>query len=233
MIDTSRLCKRFGYEFRDPTLLTRALTHRSAAPGHNERLEFLGDAVLNVIISEALFRAREQATEGDLSRLRASLVKRETLASLARELDLGEYLLLGSGELKSGGYRRESILADGLEAVLGAIYLDGGFHACRAAVLEVFRKRFDKLPGDENIKDPKTRLQERLQAHQLPLPDYRIVESWGEPHARTFRVRCSLVNPPRHCLATGSSRRRAEQSAAQMLLTQLDAEGPDALTDGK
>ncbi len=233
MPDTDRLCKRFSYEFHDPNLLKRALTHRSATAVHNERLEFLGDAVLNLVISEALFRAREQATEGDLSRLRASLVKRETLASLAKDLDIGEYLLLGSGELKSGGFRRESTLADGLEAVIGAIYLDGGFDACRAAVLHVFRERFDNLPGDENIKDPKTRLQERLQAEQLPLPDYRIVESWGEPHARTFRVECSLVNPPRRCRATGSSRRRAEQAAAQSLITQLDAEGPGALANGR
>lgn len=224
MPDANRLSERFSYAFRDPGLLERALTHRSAGSRHNERLEFLGDAVLNLVISEALFRRREEATEGDLSRLRASLVKRETLAALARELGLGDYLLLGSGELKSGGYRRDSILADGLEAVLGAIYLDGGFDACRTTILEVFSGRFEILPRNEEMKDPKTRLQERLQARQLPLPEYRIVESWGEPHVRTFRVECSVAKPSRRSEATGKSRRRAEQSAALQLLEQLEAE---------
>ena len=149
----------------------------------------------------------------------------KTLAAVARELALGDYLVMGSGELKSGGYRRDSILADGFEAVVGAIFLDSGFDTCRTLILSLFRERLEARPQEQDIKDPKTRLQERLQAQQLPLPEYRIVESWGESHARTFRVECSLSDPPRRAEATGSSRRRAEQSAARSLLELLEGGG--------
>lgn len=210
------------YRFARPELLGEALTHRSAGPRNNERLEFLGDAVLNFLIADALFRRVPDADEGGLSRLRANLVRRETLAEIAAELRLGEALVLGPGELKSGGFRRQSILADALEAVVGAVYLDGGFGACEALVDRLFRERLDSLPSTDSLKDPKTRLQEYLQARQAPLPNYRLVSQEGEPHRRVFRVACEIEGVTGTVEATGRSRRAAEQEAARRALKALE-----------
>ncbi|PWV63369.1 RNAse III [Plasticicumulans acidivorans] len=221
LIDPSvRLSRRLGHAFHDPALLAAALTHRSAGGSNNERLEFLGDALLNCIIGEAVFRLQPHASEGDLSRLRALLVREDTLAELARELDIGECLHLGSGELKSGGYRRASILADAVEALLGAIYLDSDFETCKGVVLALYAQRLDHLPAAAELKDPKTRLQEYRQARQQPLPAYRVIAVAGEAHAQTFTVECACGDLI--VMATGSSRRKAEQSAARQALEQLN-----------
>lgn len=209
------------YRFDRPELLSEALTHRSAGRPNNERLEFLGDAVLNLLIAEALYHRVPDADEGALSRLRALLVRGETLAEIAGELNLGEALSLGSGELKSGGFRRRSILADALEAVIGAVYLDGGFKACRDLVGELFASRLASLPDTDSLKDPKTRLQEYLQARQFPLPVYRLVAEEGEPHRRRFRVACEIPGLDRPVEAGGRSRRAAEQEAARRALVGL------------
>jgi ribonuclease-3 len=213
------LCAALGYAFQQPELLEDALTHRSASPRHNERLEFLGDALLNLVMAEDLFRRYPQASEGELSRLRANLVKGEALAELARGLKLGETLRLGQGELKSGGPQRESILADALEAIFGAVYLDGGLDACRALILHLYRDCLDHLASAGELKDPKTRLQEYLQARQQPLPVYSVLEIHGEPHAQSFTVECAVAD--RRGVAVGSNRRKAEQDAARQVLEQL------------
>jgi ribonuclease-3 len=213
------LCAALGYAFQQPELLEEALTHRSASPRHNERLEFLGDALLNLVMAEDLFRRYPQASEGELSRLRANLVKGEALAELARGLKLGETLRLGQGELKSGGPQRESILADALEAIFGAVYLDGGLDACRALILHLYRDCLDHLASAGELKDPKTRLQEYLQARQQPLPVYSVLEIHGEPHAQSFTVECAVAD--RRGVAVGSNRRKAEQDAARQVLEQL------------
>ena len=205
-----------GHDFRNPSLLREALTHRSANGRNNERLEFLGDAVLNVIITEELYKTNPQASEGQLSRLRASLVKKDALAALARGLKLGDHLQLGSGELRSGGYRRDSILADALEAIIGAVYLDGGFHICRDLTLKLYQRRLAALPSVEELKDPKTRLQEYLQARQRALPVYSVLEVAGESHAQHFTVECSVDSV--RTVAVGTSRRKAEQEAARKAL---------------
>lgn len=210
------------YEFSRPELLGEALTHRSAGRPNNERLEFLGDAILNCVIAEALYHQVPDADEGALSRLRALLVRGETLARIAGELNLGEALALGSGELKSGGFRRRSILADALEAVIGAVYLDGGFEACRGLIRKLFASRLESLPAAESLKDPKTRLQEYLQARQAALPVYRLVAEQGEPHRRTFRVACEIPWLERPLEASGRSRRAAEQEAARLALQELE-----------
>ncbi|MDS4029698.1 MAG: ribonuclease III [Candidatus Contendobacter sp.] len=214
-----RLRAALNYAFRQPGLLEEALTHRSAAPRHNERLEFLGDALLNLVIAEYLFQCYPQASEGELSRLRATLVKGEALAELARGLKLGEELRLGQGELRSGGPQRESILADALEAIFGAVYLDGGLDACRALILRLYQDDLVGLASASELRDPKTRLQEYLQARQQPLPIYSVLEIHGEPHAQTFTVECAVAD--RRAVAMGSSRRKAEQDAARRLLEQL------------
>lgn len=216
-----KLCRRIGYSFQDAALLTAALTHRSAGSRNNERLEFLGDGVLNFVIGEAVYRCRPDAPEGDLSRLRASLVRESTLAAIAQELELGDAVRLGAGELKSGGFRRRSILADAVEAVLGAVYLDGGFDAARSVVLGLYAERLDDLPSPESLKDPKTRLQEYLQSRHLKLPRYEIMEISGEPHRQIFRVVCRLGDGGQEAEGQGSSRRGAEQSAAAKLLELL------------
>jgi len=213
------LCASLDYHFRQPELLEEALTHRSASARNNERLEFLGDALLNVVIAEYLFRHYSKASEGELSRLRASLVKGETLAELARGLKLGDWLRLGPGELKSGGFRRESILSDTLEAVFGAIYLDDGLEACRSAILHLYRDHLARLASASELKDPKTRLQEYLQARQRALPIYNVLEIRGEPHAQSFIVECVVAEL--RAVALGSSRRKAEQEAARQLLEQI------------
>jgi len=201
-----------------------ALTHRSFAGRNNERLEFLGDAILNFVAGEALFQRFPQAREGQLSRLRARLVKGETLAILARGFDLGEYLRLGSGELKSGGFRRESILADALEALIGAIYLDTGMDAARERVLAWLSNEIEGLTLVDTNKDPKTRLQEFLQSRASELPLYEVVDIQGEPHCRSFLVECQVALLNDKTRGQGASRRIAEQVAAAAALIALGVE---------
>ena len=220
----SRLERKLGYSFKDQDLMILALTHRSFAGRNNERLEFLGDAILNFVAGEALFERFPQAREGQLSRLRARLVKGETLAVLARGFELGEYLRLGSGELKSGGFRRESILADALEALIGAIYLDAGMDAARERVLDWLTGELDGLTLVDTNKDPKTRLQEFLQSRACELPRYEVVDVQGEPHCRTFMVECQVALLNEKTLGQGGSRRIAEQVAAAAALIALGVE---------
>jgi ribonuclease-3 len=211
-----------GYDFVDPGLLAQALTHRSAAPLHNERLEFLGDSLVNLFVAEALYKRWPRADEGTLTRARAELVRESALASIARTLDLGAHLVLGPGEMKSGGHRRDSILADAVEAIVGAIHLDAGFEACRAAVLPWFEAAIDALPPPNKIgKDAKTRLQEWLQGRGKPLPVYRLVSESGDEHAKIFRVACAVAEPAVECEGEGTSRRAAEQLAAEAVLQQI------------
>ena len=213
--------EQLGYEVRDLALFSAALTHRSAARSHNERLEFLGDAVLNLSIAEHLYRASPQATEGDLSRLRASLVSSQPLAETAARIGIGEVLRLGSGELKTGGFRRESILADALEALLGAVYLDGGLAEAQRVISALFAVRLENLPDTDDLKDSKTRLQECLQSRGLPLPAYEVVRTAGEIHAQTFWVRCAVDSLGLEATGQGLSRRRAEQEAAAAVLREI------------
>jgi len=217
--------RRFdAHVFRDEKLLAQALTHRSAGAPHNERLEFLGDALVNLIVAEALFAQWPQADEGALTRARAELVRESALAPIARTLELGAHLTLGPGEMKSGGHRRDSILADAFEALVAAIYLDAGFDACRSRVLEWFGPAMAALPPPHKVgKDAKTRLQEWLQGRQKPLPVYTLLAEEGEEHAKTFRVRCALEAPAISTEGEGNSRRAAEQVAAELTLTQLGA----------
>jgi ribonuclease-3 len=212
---------RLGYEFRDPALLEAALTHRSAGRRNYERLEFVGDAVLNFAVAALLYRACPDADEGELSRFRAALVSGSSLAEVAAELRLGEQLRLGGGEMKSGGNRRSSILADALEALLGAVCLDGGTDAACAVIEALFADRLGALPQAHELKDPKTRLQEQLQARGLPLPAYAVEAVSGEPHEQWFVARCDVGALDLQSLGEGSSRRRAEQEAARQLLETL------------
>jgi len=223
MNDLKALSQRLGYLFNNPAYLESALTHRSASKNHYERMEFLGDAVLNLVISDELYRIYSDATEGELSRLRAHLVKGESLSKIASDLSLGDFLRLGSGELKSGGYRRKSILADVLESIIGAIYLDAGFIAAREFILRVFAEKIANVGGIKELKDPKTRLQEYLQAKALDLPSYEVVKTTGQAHNQTFEVSCSvsLLEKPVH--GVGSSRRKAEQAAAEQVLELINA----------
>jgi ribonuclease-3 len=214
---------RLGYQPLVPALFTAALTHRSAPGANNERLEFLGDAVLNLIVSELLYHAFPSADEGDLSRLRARLVSREPLATIAHALDLGAALNLGSGELKTGGFRRASILADALEAVCGAVFVDGGVDAVRRLFNPLFSARIAALPRPADLKDPKTRLQEYLQARGLPLPTYSVQAIEGDPHDQRFTVRCLLGSLGIEVTGHGSNRRRAEQEAAEKALREATA----------
>lgn len=213
------MSKRFPHRFRNEGLYEQALTHRSAARTNNERLEFLGDSLVNMLVAEMLFEQHPRADEGALTRLRAQLVNGLALAGIARELDLGDSLVLGSGELKSGGYRRDSILADALEALIAATYLDAGWEACRDVVRTLFASRVAELRISE--KDPKTRLQELLQAKGLPLPQYELVASSGEDHAKLFDVECIVAEPPLRLAGQGSSRRAAEQMAAAAALNEI------------
>ncbi|MDR5902728.1 ribonuclease III [Halomonas icarae] len=217
--------RRLGHDFGDHSLLELAMTHRSYGGQNNERLEFLGDSIVNFVIAEALFRRFPEAREGQLSRLRARLVKGQTLAELAREMEFGEHLRLGSGEMKSGGHRRDSILADAVEAVIGAIYLDAGMEAVRARILSWYAGRLEDTSLQHTQKDPKTRLQEFLQSRQEPLPRYEVVSVEGEAHAQTFTVECHVELLQDHTTGIGSSRRHAEQQAAEMALKQLEPRG--------
>lgn len=213
--------ERLGHQFADPAVLTAALTHRSAGRTNYERLEFLGDAVLTLVVSELLYREFTTSSEGDLSRYRATLVSGSTLAAIAAELGLGDQLRLGGGELKSGGFRRGSILADALEGVFGAVYVDGGYETARAVVGRLYAGRLQRLPVPHELKDAKTRLQEELQRRGLPLPAYVVESVSGEPHEQNFAVACAVPSLGLRTLGEGSSRRRAEQCAAQRLLDAL------------
>ena len=213
------------HQFNDQRLLQQALTHRSAGSENNERLEYLGDAVLGFVIAEILFERFPDASEGALTRLRAGLVKKETLAKLARREKLGDYVQLGSGELKSGGWRRDSILANAVEAVIGAIYLDAGIEVCRRKISTLYTDLLDSVSPDKAGKDPKTRLQEYLQARHLPLPVYRIVAEKGEAHAREFTIECTITEISGPIEATGRSRQSAEQAAAEQALQLLQDSG--------
>jgi ribonuclease-3 len=211
---------KLPYRFRDPLLAELALTHRSIGKPNNERLEFLGDALLGAVIAEMLYEVHPKASEGELSRLRAQLVNGQALAVMARELELGDELKLGQGELKSGGFRRDSILADAFEALVAAVYVDGGFDACREVVRTLFVERIAVLR--RSSKDAKTRLQEWLQAGGWPLPQYELTATHGEDHAKTFDVRCTIDQPQSMLAdAAAGSRRAAEQDAAETLLNQL------------
>jgi ribonuclease-3 len=214
----------FGYVFLQPALCHAAVTHRSAGVDHNERLEFLGDSVLNCSVARLLYDAHPHVDEGALSRLRATLVSGESLAQIAGELGLGEYLRLGLGELKTGGFRRASILADALEAILGAIFVDSGFDAAAAVVARIIGPRLVELPAADTLKDPKTRLQEALQAHGLALPVYTLTAVAGDPHLQSFTVSCEVPIFGLTAVGEGGSRRRAEQLAATKLLELLPAE---------
>jgi ribonuclease-3 len=215
------LTKKLGLRFNDPELFKRALTHRSADSDNNERLEFLGDAVLGFVIAECLYEKFAGADEGVLSRLRAALVNQTLLASLARELNLGDYLILGSGELKSGGYRRDSILSDALEAIIGAILKDQGMEAARQWVLALFADCIGRLSLGDWKKDPKTRLQELMQGRGLELPVYLLLGQEGQPHDQHFHVECRVQLLSLHSQGQGSSRKKAEQQAAENMLAKL------------
>lgn len=213
--------RRLGYQFENAGLRELALTHRSYRGSNNERLEFLGDAILSFVIAEYLYQRFTQAKEGQLSRLRASLVKGVTLAEIGKEFSLGDHLNLGGGELKSGGHRRESILADAVESLIGAIYLDCGHDKCRDVVLNWYRKRLEKLSLDDHEKDPKTRLQEYLQSIKKPLPKYEVKKVSGEAHNQAFSVVCHIDKLSVTTHGEGSSRRYAEQSAAEKALAEI------------
>ena len=214
---------RVGHRFAAPELLAQALSHRSAGATNNERLEFLGDGLVNLIVAEVLYARWPRADEGALTRARAELVRESSLATIARTLELGPRLTLGPGELKSGGHRRDSILADALEAVVAAIYLDSGFDHCRDVVLPWFEPALAALPPPHKVgKDPKTRLQEWLQGRQRALPVYELVSESGDDHAKVFRVACVLAEPALRNEGEGGSRRAAEQAAAEKVLEQLE-----------
>lgn len=219
-ISKQRFLDRIGYSFSDPELLELALTHRSCGFQNNERLEFLGDAALNFIVGHAIYQRLPNSKEGELSRYRANLVKGVTLTEIANELMLGEHLHLGGGEMKSGGHRRASILADTVEAIIGAIYLDGGMEDCEHFVLKLFDSRLENL-GQTALKDPKTELQEVMQAGGFELPQYKVVKVSGEEHSQIFTVECCIQNLKNPTVGKGSSRRSAEKEAAKKALKGL------------
>ena len=218
---SSRLEQALGHRFIHPELLRQALTHRSHSSPHNERLEFLGDSVLNCTIATLLYRRFPNLKEGELSRLRANLVRQEALAEIAADLKLGDALRLGEGELKSGGFRRPSILADALEAIFGAMYLDAGFDAAYATIEGLYRSRIASIDPRQSGKDAKTALQEWLQGRRQPLPHYELAETHGEAHAQEFVVHCSIPAIDLQVTGRGPSRRAAEQEAAQSALSKL------------
>lgn len=219
------LSDRLDYVFSNEDLLRQALTHRSAAGSNNERLEFLGDSILQLVMSEVVFDKRPDASEGRLSRIRSSLVKDSTLGDIATDLGIGDHLVLGPGEKKSGGHRRVSILADALEAVFGAVYLDAGFETARQVVLRAYGERATRLPERAGQRDPKSRLQEYLQGRQLALPVYRMEKVTGKAHRQTFEVSCSIADPAATTRGTGTTRRDAEQEAAAAMLERVGGDG--------
>ena len=216
-----RLEQRLGYHFEDQRQLQLALTHRSHGATNNERLEFLGDSILNFVVGEELFKRFPEVREGQLSRLRSQMVKGETLAELAREFELGDCLVLGEGEMKSGGNNRDSILADSVEAIIGAMYLASGLDVCRERVLSWFASRLNKLGLNTSAKDSKSRLQEYMQAQRQPLPEYVVVDVGGEGHAQMFTIECRVALSKKSTSATASNRREAEKQAAAQMLVQL------------
>ncbi len=211
----NRLQSTLDYQFKQEELLKQALTHRSFCRGaNNERLEFLGDSVLSLVISHNIYEQQPNASEGDLSRIRASLVNEAALAQVARDINLGDYVLLGGGELKSGGFRRESILSDTMEAILGAIYLDSNFTQVQNSILYLYRVYLQNLPSQSNLKDPKTRLQEYLQSEKIDIPEYAVVKIIGKSHDQTFTLTCRILSLNIETSGIGSSRKKAEQDAA-------------------
>jgi len=222
------LLKKLAYSFNDIELLNEALTHRSYATKNNERLEFLGDGILNFVIAHELFKQYPDAQEGDLSRLRATLVNKESLAEIAGQLDLGEVILLGTGELKSGGFRRPSILADTVESILGAVYSDGGFESCRDLIVRLYAKRLASPADLQSLKDPKTRLQELLQSRRFSLPEYQVVNITGQAHSQIFHVRCSIDKMNIKVDGEGKSRRKAEQVAAEKAILKVEVHYGDS-----
>jgi ribonuclease-3 len=221
-VTTDRLIAFTGYQFKHRELLEQALTHRSfSRSANNERLEFLGDSVLNLIISNFIYGRFESASEGRLSRIRASLVKQETLAMVAREIGLGDHILLGGGELKSGGFRRDSILSDALEALIAAIYLDSDYAQAEKTVLHLFDNLLQAVDVESSLKDPKTQLQEYLQGRQKSLPLYEVIQTNGKSHDQVFTVSCELSDLGLQSEGKGSSRKKAEQQAAHNLLHKL------------
>jgi len=219
--DLSPLCKQIDYQFTDSKYLGLALTHRSVGKGNNERLEFLGDAILSFIISDVIYRKFPDIDEGQLSRLRAALVKGDNLANKARELNLGRYLKLGPGELKSGGYRRDSILADAFEALIGAVFLDADEPQVRKFVLRLFESELENINLERASKDPKTRLQEFLQSRGREVPVYEVLKIEGKSHQQTFTVSCRIEELAQTVTARGSSRRKAEQAVAEKVLEKI------------
>ena len=219
--DYTTLYRQLGYQFNDQTLLETALSHSSYGSPNNERLEFLGDAILGWIIAEHLFQRFPSGQEGQLSRLRSRLVKGDTLAELARSKNIGDYLRLGQGELKSGGFKRSSILADAMEAIIGAIYLDAGETACAEVVTGWYADRLATLTLEDGLKDPKTRLQEFLQARKHEVPRYKVTATIGKDHQQTFTVSCTIDPADQPFVGKGSSRRKAEQAAAAIALAAL------------
>jgi len=215
---SDELSAKLNYSFHHPKLLKMALTHRSKGGEHNERLEFLGDAIVNFVIAEVLYQQFPQATEGELSRWRASLVNRDALAGLAKNFELGRFLLLGPGELRSGGHERQSILSCTMEAIIGAVYLDRGFESVREKIIEWYDPLIQSLSSAASHKDPKTLLQEYLQSRHLALPHYKVETIEGEAHQQRFSVSCKIEGVAEKTVGQGTSRRRAEQEAAQMML---------------
>ena len=222
-MNADKFCELTGYQFRQQDLLEQALTHHSySRSSNNERLEFLGDSILNLIISKHIYLRFVDSDEGDLSRLRASLVKKETLAQVAKGIGLGDHIHLGGGELKSGGYRRASILSDALEAIIAAVYLDSDYQQVEATVLRLFDEQLQKIDESVNLRDPKTRLQEYLQARKKQLPRYQVEHTSGKSHDQVFTISCKISELDMHSKAKGSSRKKAEQKAAQKILDKLE-----------
>ncbi len=216
--DLPRLEKLLNYQFQKAELLQEAVTHRSAAAKNNERLEFLGDSILNFVIAADLFRRYPKSSEGDLSRLRASLVNKDGLFLVSQDLKLGDYLILGSGELKSGGYRRNSILADTVEAIFGAVYMDSNLERCQTLILQLYHEQLENVPDADSLKDPKTRLQELLQSRKLGLPEYNVIEIVGKAHNQQFTVNCKIPKLDLETQGKASNRRKAEQQAADEII---------------
>ena len=219
----NNLLKKLEYSFNDIELLNEALTHRSYAAKNNERLEFLGDGILNFVIAHELFKQYPDVQEGDLSRLRANLVNKESLAVIAKQIELGDVIRLGSGELKSGGFRRPSILADAVESIFGAVYCDGGFEPCRELIVRLYASRLSSPTDLQSLKDPKTQLQELLQSRRFALPDYQVTNVTGQAHAQIFHVRCNIKPMNIDVSGEGKSRRKAEQVAAEKAIAEVKA----------
>ena len=223
--DIEKLCRKIDYTFNNEKLLLEALTHRSVGSVNNERLEFLGDSVLNFVVAEQLFVSLPKASEGDLSRLRASVVKKESLVEIAKNLQLGDFISLGSGELKSGGFRRESILADAVEAILGAVLRDAGYETCQQLVLRLCKTKIEQTIQEGPEKDAKTKLQEYLQSRRYRLPEYKVIDIQGKAHQQTFSVECVIKELEMQTSGVGRSRRIAEQEAAKKAIESIELAG--------